>query len=295
MMMELITPKPNPIIDTNRGVNVSPSQVDSFPCVEIVEQSTNSHREKDLEDVDTSSKGKDASPSSDYDSNAQIPMPCILPHGPPPLLLDYNQFGDWKFLMRSYMRSASIELWRIIEEGYSPRDHMNLTRREVVDNQLNAIAINMIHLAITPKDRAHIHSLKTAKEAWDKLDMLFLKHVNNSKRKLEFKFALFREHLKEIKRQSSRVSCYNCGDKRHLVAECIFERRDEHDGKLVRKSGCRPLLKGLPKLFPNNEVSKISSTEKPRTNMLEDEDHMVENEGLEKKKELELDTSPTYR
>ena len=75
MMMELITPKPNPIIDTNRGVNVSPSQVDSFPCVEIVEQSTNSHREKDLEDVDTSSKGKDASPSSDYDSNAQIPMP----------------------------------------------------------------------------------------------------------------------------------------------------------------------------------------------------------------------------
>jgi hypothetical protein len=191
MMMELITPQPNPIIDTSRGVNVSPSQVDSFPCVEIVEQSTNSHREKDLENVDTSSKGKDESPvagklidihavfsPSDYAFKFPIPMPCNLPHGSPPLLLDYNRFGDWKFLMRSHMRSASTELWRIIEEGYSPRDRMNLTRREVVDNQLNAIAINMIHLAITPKDRAHIRSLKTAKEAWDKLDMLFLEHVN---------------------------------------------------------------------------------------------------------------------
>ena len=81
MMMEFITPKPNPIIDTHRGVNVIPSHVDSFPCVEIVEKSTNSHREKDLEDVDTTSKGKDAFPSSDYDSHAQMLMPCIMTHG----------------------------------------------------------------------------------------------------------------------------------------------------------------------------------------------------------------------
>ncbi|KAK1683184.1 hypothetical protein QYE76_044032 [Lolium multiflorum] len=66
------------------------------------------------------------------------------------------------------------KLWRIIEEGYSPRDPKKLTRRDVVDDQLNATAINMIHMAVTPKDRAHIRSLKTAKEAWDKLDKLFL-------------------------------------------------------------------------------------------------------------------------
>ncbi|KAK1652318.1 hypothetical protein QYE76_070123 [Lolium multiflorum] len=69
--------------------------------------------------------------------------------------------------------SASTER-RIIEVGYSPRDPKNLTRRDVVDDQLNATAINMIHMAITPKDRAHIRSLKTAKEAWDKLEKLFL-------------------------------------------------------------------------------------------------------------------------
>ncbi|KAK1692593.1 hypothetical protein QYE76_009290 [Lolium multiflorum] len=70
--------------------------------------------------------------------------------------------------------SASTELWRIIEEGYSPRDPKNLTRREVMDDQLNATAINMIHMPVTPKDHAHIRSLKTAKEAWDKLDKIFL-------------------------------------------------------------------------------------------------------------------------
>ena len=32
----------------------------------------------------------------------------------------------------------------------------------------------MIHLAVTPKDRAHIHSCKTAKETWDQLENLFL-------------------------------------------------------------------------------------------------------------------------
>jgi hypothetical protein len=100
-------------------------------------------------------------------------MPRILTHGSPPLL-DSNSFGNWQLLMRSHVRSASTELWRIIEEGYSPRDPMNLTRREVVDDQLNAIAINMIHLDVTPKDHAHIRSLKTAKEAWDKLGKLFL-------------------------------------------------------------------------------------------------------------------------
>ncbi|KAK1668095.1 hypothetical protein QYE76_056254 [Lolium multiflorum] len=345
MMMELITPKSNPIIDTKRGVDVSPPQVNTFPCVGFVERSTNSPREKDLEDVDTSSKGKDespvtgqlrddhaVSPPSDYVVNVPIPMPCILTHGLPPLL-EYNSFGDWKFLMRSHVRSASTELWRIIEEGYSPQDPMNLTRREVVDHQLNAIAIDMIHLAITPKDRAHIRSLKTAKEAWDELDKLFLgngsiqcSHFSEvmandfvmlegeSPEEMYRRLIYLAIQMRDLgatfvddlwikkkfynallpwsgnKKQNSRPrnSCYNCGDKSHFVADCIYERRDLNGGYLIRKSKFRYLPKGLSKLSFNNDVTKISSTEKPRTNMLGDEDHRVENERLEKKKELEL-------
>jgi hypothetical protein len=50
--------------------------------------------------------------------------------------------------MRSHVRNASTEFWRIIEEGYSPQDPKSLTRREVVDDQLNATAVNMIHMAV---------------------------------------------------------------------------------------------------------------------------------------------------
>jgi hypothetical protein len=48
----------------------------------------------------------------------------------------------------------------------------------VVDDQLNATTLHMIHTAVSPKDRAHIRTLKTGKEACDKLDKLFL--VNES-------------------------------------------------------------------------------------------------------------------
>ncbi|KAK1628714.1 hypothetical protein QYE76_003029 [Lolium multiflorum] len=210
---------------------------------------------------------------------------------------------------------------------------MNLTRREVVDHQLNAIAIDMIHLAITPKDRAHIHSLKTAKEAWEELEKLFLgngsiqySHFSEvmandfamiegespeemyrrlialaiqmqdlgatfvDDRWIEKKFynALLPWSGNKKPNSRPRNSCFNCRDKSHFVADCLYKRRDLYGGYLIRKSKFRPLPKGLSKLPPNNDVTKISSTEKPRTNMLGDEDHMVENEGLEKKKESEL-------
>jgi hypothetical protein len=44
----------------------------------------------------------------------------------------------------------------------------------VVDDQLNATALHMIHLAVIPKDRAHICLYNTTKEVWDKIDALFV-------------------------------------------------------------------------------------------------------------------------
>jgi hypothetical protein len=51
----------------------------------------------------------------------------------------------------------------------------------VVDDGL-ATTLHMIYMAITPKDRAHIRSLETVKDAWDLTD-LFLrnKSIQNSK------------------------------------------------------------------------------------------------------------------
>ena len=76
--------------------------------------------------------------------------------------------------MHSHISSSSIELMRIVEEGFSPYDAKKLTRAEVVDKQINATALCMIQKALTPKDFAHIRQFSTAKEAWDHLTELYI-------------------------------------------------------------------------------------------------------------------------
>jgi hypothetical protein len=80
--------------------------------------------------------------------------------------------------MNSHIHSSSIELWRIIKEGYKPHEPNNITQQEVVDDQLNATALHMIHASVNPKDCTRAHSFKTTKEAWDHLLYLFLGNGN---------------------------------------------------------------------------------------------------------------------
>ena len=82
------------------------------------------------------------------------------------------------------MNSACIDLWRIVQEGFHVHDPSNLTRREVVDKQLNATALHMIHVAVGEKHLAHIQHLTTAKEAWDTLTDIFI--GNESMRRNRF-------------------------------------------------------------------------------------------------------------
>ncbi|KAK1679379.1 hypothetical protein QYE76_040227 [Lolium multiflorum] len=66
-------------------------------------------------------------------------------------------------------------------------------------------------------------------------------------------------------------SCYNCGDKSHFVADCIYERREDNGGRLVRKSKFRSLSKGFSKFSSNSDDTKISSTKKPRAFIIREE------------------------
>ena len=72
------------------------------------------------------------------------------------------------------MRSSCIELWNIIEQGLYIGDPNNLTRREVVNSQLNATALHMIQQGLGTKDYPHIEHFSIAKEAWDALTVLFV-------------------------------------------------------------------------------------------------------------------------
>jgi hypothetical protein len=66
--------------------------------------------------------------------------------------------------MKSHISSSYTHLWRVIQNGFAPHDPLNLTRREEVDEQLNAIAKHHLQQAVPDTHAAHINNLSTAKE-----------------------------------------------------------------------------------------------------------------------------------
>ena len=122
-------------------------------------------------------------PPKVYTPDPPIPHPHIVNQGNPPTLTP-KSFAKWQSKMRSFLCSSSIELWRIIEVGFKANNPHNLTRREVVDSQLNATALYMIQQAVGEKDMPHIEDLNTAKEAWNTLAEVFV--GNASMRQIKF-------------------------------------------------------------------------------------------------------------
>src|SRR5664279_3147800 len=88
-------------------------------------------------------------------------------------MLDSSRFTNWKCAMESHVCSSSVQLWRVIKDGFKPHDPGNLTPSEIVDEKLNATAKHMLQKAMTEESVDHIRSLKTAKEAWDYLVDLY--------------------------------------------------------------------------------------------------------------------------
>ena len=118
-------------------------------------------------------KGEDnCAVSHEYSPDPPIPHPRITPLGSPPPL-DILAFPSWQHSMKSYLNSASIELWRILQAGFQAVNRSNLTRREVVQAQLNATAIHMIEQAVG-KEKHQIEHCTTAKEAWKVLEDAYL-------------------------------------------------------------------------------------------------------------------------
>ena len=73
-----------------------------------------------------------------YSPDPPILHPHINNRGEPPRL-NPSCFYNWQFLMRSNVKSASIELWRIIEVGFKAVDPNNMTRREAVDSDRKSV------------------------------------------------------------------------------------------------------------------------------------------------------------
>ena len=65
-----------------------------------------------------------------YKYSADLPMPHyhINNRGDPPKF-NPSCFTNWQFMMKSHVKSASSELWRIIEVEFKAMDPSNMTRR----------------------------------------------------------------------------------------------------------------------------------------------------------------------
>ena len=119
-----------------------------------------------------------------YSPNPPIPHPHIVHRGDPPKLTP-KAFPKWQAKMKSYLCCSSIELWRIVEEGFKANDPRNLTRREVVNCQLNATALYMIQQAVGEDDRPYIENDTTAQSAWNTLSQVFLGNASMRRNKFE--------------------------------------------------------------------------------------------------------------
>src|SRR3954466_14945870 len=118
--------------------------------------------------------GKGEHRDSWYSPYPPIPHPHVYNRGYPPKLEESATFAQWQSLIRTHMRSSCIELWNIIEHGLFIGDPNNMTRREVINKQLNATTLHMIQQGLGTKDYPHIEHLSIAKEAWDALTVLFV-------------------------------------------------------------------------------------------------------------------------
>jgi hypothetical protein len=56
---------------------------------------------------------------------------------------------------------------------------------ELIDKQLNASTLHLIHMSLSEKDNAFVQSIFSAKEAWDALTNLFIRNESIQESKFE--------------------------------------------------------------------------------------------------------------
>jgi hypothetical protein len=102
-----------------------------------------------------------------------VPMPHMNPSsGAPPMLDEFN-YSYWKSCMRSHLRCVCVELWGVVENGFTPIDEKHLTPKERIDFQLNSTALDKIRQSLKREVYDQVSSIESAKELWEKLSVNF--------------------------------------------------------------------------------------------------------------------------
>ena len=102
----------------------------------------------------------------------------VLPEGfsinRPPFFSGSN-YSYWKNRMEVFLRAQDFETWTVIKKGSPdlPEDEDSWTREQIRQSTTNFNAMNMMQCAIHPDEYSRISSCKSAKEMWDKLELIY--------------------------------------------------------------------------------------------------------------------------
>ncbi|MQM10149.1 hypothetical protein Taro_043038 [Colocasia esculenta] len=81
----------------------------------------------------------------------------------------------WKNRMQVFLRAQNYEIRKVVEVG--PYENLGeeetWTREQIRRATLNYSAMNMIQCVVHPKEYSRISMCKSAKEMWDKLELLY--------------------------------------------------------------------------------------------------------------------------
>ncbi|MQL90267.1 hypothetical protein Taro_022854 [Colocasia esculenta] len=92
-----------------------------------------------------------------------------------PPFFDSTDYTCWKNCMQVFLRAQDYELWKIVSKGpYElPADEDTWTREQICSGTLNWSALNMMQCTVHPKEYSRVSTCKSAKEMWDKLELIY--------------------------------------------------------------------------------------------------------------------------
>ncbi|MQL69263.1 hypothetical protein Taro_001541 [Colocasia esculenta] len=92
-----------------------------------------------------------------------------------PPFFDGTDYPYWKNRMQVFLRAQNFELQKIVRKGaYElPQDEDTWTKDQIAKGTLNWSALNMMQCAVHPKEYSSVSTCTSAKEMWDKLELIY--------------------------------------------------------------------------------------------------------------------------
>ncbi|MQL75624.1 hypothetical protein Taro_007995 [Colocasia esculenta] len=102
-----------------------------------------------------------------------------------PPFFNGTDYPYWKNRIQVFLRAQNFELWKIVHKGaYTlPEDEDTWTKDQIAKGTLNWSALNMMQCAVHPKEYSRVSMCTSAKEMWDKLELIYegMSQVRESK------------------------------------------------------------------------------------------------------------------